>query len=370
MPIKIFHTADLHIGMKFNSYPEPVKSQLQQARLEVLPKMLSIANKENCHLFVVAGDLFHNIKGINKKTIVQTAQYLEEFQGECVLVLPGNHDYDNDRIDLWDTFQKNVGDKTIFLNQEAPVSLTDYGLEVTVYPAPCHSKHSDTNNIGWIGEQEVDPQHLNIGIAHGSLQGVSPDIDSSYFYMTLQELENLPLDLWLLGHTHVVYPAHESVKDWKIFNPGTPEPDGLDCRHNGHAWLINVDDHKRITADLVSTGTYHFLDEHYPITNADDLDRLQTALLKEGPETTIARIHLSGRVSGDTYSYRQEIYQALEQSLAHLIIDDFNLGIKITPEKISQEFTEGSFPQQLLKALADDEDAMQMAYELILGVKK
>jgi hypothetical protein len=38
------------------------------------------------------------------------------------------------------------------------------------------------------------------------------------------------------------------------------------------------------------------------------LDRLQASLLKEGPETTIARIHLSGRVSGDTYSYRQEIY--------------------------------------------------------------
>jgi len=39
-------------------------------------------------------------------------------------------------------------------------------------------------------------------------------------------------------------------------------------------------------------------------------------------------------------------------------------------EKINQEFTEGSFPQQLLKALADDEDAMQMAYELIMGVRK
>ena len=184
--------------------------------------------------------------------------------------LPGNHDYDNDRIDLWETFQKNAGDKTIFLNQEAPVSLTDYGW-MPPFTRPPAIPNTATPTISADRGTRSGPQHLNIGIAHGSLQGVSPDIDSSYFYMTLQELENLPLDLWLLGHTHLVYPAHESVKDWKIFNPGTPEPDGLDCRHNGHAWLINVDDHKRITADLVSTGTYHFLDEHYPITDADDL---------------------------------------------------------------------------------------------------
>lgn len=370
MPIKIFHTADLHIGMKFNNYPELIKSKLQEARLEVLPKMLSIANEENCNLFVVAGDLFHNIKGINKKTIVQTAQYMEEFQGECVLILPGNHDYNNDKIDFWDTFKNSIGDKTIFLDREAPVSLTDYGLDVTIYPAPCHSKHSDTNNIGWIGEQEVAPGHINIGIAHGSLQGISPDIESSYFFMTSQELENLPMDLWLLGHTHVVYPVYEAIKDWKIFNPGTPEPDGLDCRHNGHAWLINVDDNKRITANMVSTGCYRFLDESYTIADSDDLDRLKTILLKEKPENTIARIHLAGRVSEDTYSYCKEVCKTMEQTLAYLIIDDFNLGIKITPEKINQEFTEGSFPQQLLKALADDEDAMQMAYELIMGVRK
>ncbi|MGI6453670.1 MAG: metallophosphoesterase [Syntrophomonadaceae bacterium] len=84
MPIKIFHTADLHIGMKFNNYQEPIRTKLQQVRLEVLKKMLLKANEENCNLFVVAGDLFHNIKGINKKTIVQTAEYMEEFQGEGV----------------------------------------------------------------------------------------------------------------------------------------------------------------------------------------------------------------------------------------------------------------------------------------------
>lgn len=370
MPIKIFHTADLHIGMKFNSYPDYIRGKLQQARSEVLARMVQMANEENCSLFVIAGDLFHNIKGIDKKTIAHAALELEAFQGACVLVLPGNHDYDNEMIDFWQVFKQNAGEQIIFLNREEPVSLTDYGLNVTLYPAPCHSKHSDTSNVGWIEAAAVDPRHINIGLAHGSLQGISPDLDVSYYYMTSQELEGLPMDIWLLGHTHVVYPAKKSVKDWRIFNPGTPEPDGLDCRHHGHAWLITVDEQKGICAEQVETGIYRFVDETYTISVAEDLERLQGDLLRERPDKTIARIHLEGQVSEDVFNYRQEIIKKLEQEMAHVIFDDFNLGIKITPEKIEREFTAGSFPRQFLQALSADEDAMQIAYELIMGVKK
>ena len=68
--------------------------------------MVLKANEENCNLFVVAGDLFTHIKGIRKKTIVQTAEYLRSFRENVFLVLPGNHDYENDMIDLWKTFRR------------------------------------------------------------------------------------------------------------------------------------------------------------------------------------------------------------------------------------------------------------------------
>lgn len=370
MSIKIFHTADLHIGMKFNGYPDSIKSKLQQSRSDVLPKMVQLANEENCNLFVIAGDLFHSINGIDKKTIAQAAQALEAFQGECVLVMPGNHDYDNDMIDLWKSFNKNASEKVLYLNQEIPVSLADYGLNITVYPAPCHSKHCDSNNIGWIMDQDIDPQQINIGIAHGSLEGISPDMDLSYFYMSMRELERLPMDVWLLGHTHVAYPLHQSIKEWRIFNPGTPEPDGLDCSHSGNAWIITVDEQKKVSAERVKTGIYRFLDQELAITGSDDLDQLESYLLGNHPGTTIARIHLNGRVKADTFNYRQDILRKIEQELAYLIMDDSNLGIKITTDKINQEFTGGSFPQQFLSALSDDEEALQMAYELIMGVRK
>lgn len=368
--IRIFHTADLHIGMKFNSYPEAIRQSLQEARVDVVTNMVEMANKENCNIFVVAGDLFDRINGIDKKTIAKTVSALNEFQGECVLVLPGNHDYDNGMVELWTNFNKEAMDKIIFIKDERPYSLEEYGLKANIYPAPCHSKHSDVNNLGWIKDEVIDGEYINIGVGHGAIEGLSPDLDSTYFNMTMDELEGTSLDLWLLGHTHISYPIKENVVDERIYNPGTPEPDGLDCKHEGSAWMIDIDPSKKVRANRVTTGSFRFLDREYEIKDKDDLDGIVEDILKGNPEAIIARIKLSGRVDEHVFQYRQEIYQAIDKSIAYLIIDDSHLGIKITTEKIHKEFSDGSFPQELLLDLADDEDTLQLAYELIMEVKE
>lgn len=370
MSIKLFHTADIHIGMKFNSYPDKIKNYLQQSRIDVLKNMVQIANENNCNMFVVAGDLFHNITGIDKKTIVQVLTALSSFHGECVIVMPGNHDYDNDMIELWKTFNKELDDKIIFINKEIPTSLADYGINAIVYPAPCHSKHSQSNNIGWINEQNLDVEQINIGIAHGSLEGISPDMDLSYFYMTKKELEEIPVDVWLLGHTHVSYPNQNSIRDFKIFNPGTPEPDGLDCKNKGSAWIITVDEKKKVCAEKVTTGIYQFIDKEFEINDCEDLEKISSDLLKDDPSAKIARIHLKGRVDEETFNYRQQVIKNIEKNILYLMVDDSDLGIKITKDKINKEFSDGSFPQQFLSSLADDEDALQIAYELMMEVRK
>src|SRR5665648_758809 len=357
MALKIFHTADLHIGMKFNNYPEPVRSQLKQARADVLGKIVSIANKQECNIFVVAGDLFDSINGNAKKTIGEVVTALKGFHGECVLVLPGNHDYDNNMVELWKNFQEISQDihNIVFINQERPYSLADYDLNAVVYPAPCHSKHSDTNNIGWIKdansdiyndkfkEKDTDKNQIRIGIAHGALEGISPDLDSSYYNMSLAELTSAPVDVWLLGHTHITYPDKKKVTGWKVFNPGTPEPDGLDCKHTGNAWIITIGDtkavdsgikalnhetkaldsetkalnndtkvlntdtkavnlvtktlnsvakalnsdtkpssgdHKEVSGELITTGSYRFKDQRHTVRNKADFEKIMGDLLK------------------------------------------------------------------------------------------
>lgn len=55
MVLKIFHTAGLHLGMRFAGYPE-VQDKIINARYETLESMVEVANKEKCDFFIIFGD--------------------------------------------------------------------------------------------------------------------------------------------------------------------------------------------------------------------------------------------------------------------------------------------------------------------------
>ncbi|WP_409228648.1 metallophosphoesterase family protein [Gudongella sp. SC589] len=369
MGIKIFHTGDIHIGMTFNSYPEGIRELLKSARIDVIERMVKQANREGCDLFVIAGDLFDKIKGIDKRTQAAVAGHLSKFEGACVVILPGNHDYHTEMVDLWSSFLSYTDDRLILLQEEKPYDLREYGLGAVIYPAGCHSKHSKENNLGWLKEMDMDKEVISIGVGHGALSGISPDLDNQYFNMALDELDRIPVNVWLMGHTHITYPEKDSLQNWKVYNPGTPEPDGLDCKHNGNAWIVNVDDSGEIDAKRVDTGKYSFMDVVFNINQLEDYSRIKNHF-KEGTENTIARISLSGTLDEEAYRYRLKLKEELEERLLHLILEDSELKIRINSDKIHKEFTKGSFPEQLLLSLQEDEEALQLAYEIISEVRK
>ena len=372
MALKILHTGDVHIGMKFNGYPEFIRGELVEARFKVLVNLIQTANEEECRLFVIAGDLFDKTT-IAKKDVVRVISILENFAGDCVLVMPGNHDYDNGMVELWHLFAERLSDKIVVLNENKVYQLAQtHDLDVAVYPAPCNKKTSKTNNLGWINAlPELPEAGLHIGIAHGALDGLSPDLKQDYFYMQVSELEHLPVDLWLLGHTHIPYPNLELVKGHKIFNAGTPEPDGMDCSHAGHAWLLEIDEQKNIQAQRLATGYYRFIDTEESITDWDDMKRLQQKYIIATAPQTLLRLNIKGRVEREMFNQKQALYQELEKNLAYATFDDSGLGLKITAEVIDQEFTAGSLPHQLfMEFIAEnDEEALQVAYELVREVQ-
>lgn len=364
MSLKIFHTGDIHLGMKFNNYADEVKETLAEARFLALENMINKSNELNADLFVVAGDLFNTIQ-VAKKDINRTVKILDKFNGACVLVLPGNHDYDNGMTDLWREFTKIPSEKIIFLNEKKYYFLSNYDLDVVIYPAPCHSKHSSENSLGWIKEEGLaETGKYHIGIGHGALEGLSPDIEGNYYYMGINELNSLPTDLWLLGHTHVMYPFKDKIIDNKIFNAGTPEPDGLDYKDEGAAWFITINDEK-IVGEKVLTGGYRFFDQVFELNLDEDLDSIESWVLKDDPGKKIIRLSLRGSISNEAYANLNTFYRNLESKLFHLIVDDSDLKVKINKDTIEREFTKGSFPYEFLNGLTHDEDALQIAYDLL-----
>ena len=373
MPFKLLHTADLHIGMTFNnrSYPEDVRKKLVEARFEALDKVVELANKEKCQLLVIAGDLFHR-SNVSTEAVIRTQDILKRFEG-VTAVLPGNHDYYEPYSALWDRFQDKAFDELVLLIKQRPYKLHDYGIDTVLYPAPCDSKHSAENRLGWIAELEEKPEgRWHIGIAHGTVRGISPDFDDQYFPMEVSELTASNMDHWCLGHTHVPYPDRHVTGREEFIYSGTPEPDGFDCRHRGSVWITELDDDdNNHCSRLMETGQFRFLEVEKEIRGSSDFEGLRKEFTDEGSKT-LAKLKLFGTLPEQEYNERRAFYKELEGILLYLERDDSELTIEITPEVIDSKYPANSFPHKFLKRLAakNNPDALQAAYRLIEEVRK
>jgi exonuclease SbcD len=364
--MKIFLTSDVHLGMKFAGYPG-VRDRLIEARFEALSRCVAIANEQECDLFVVGGDLFDRIS-VAKGDIRRAANILGDFQGRLVSVLPGNHDYITQRPDgLWAAFQGYADSHVLVMESKEIYPLRSYDLDANLYAAPCQSKRSPENGIGWIRDVEKEKDvAVHIGVAHGSLEGLSPDFNNDYYPMTEAELSACGLDLWLMGHTHIPYPTKLGAKS-RILYPGTPEPDGFDCNHGGTGLIIEIDGAKKIKANFVDTGAYRFYHETSDISSWKDVEAIAGRYSGDSHRNTLLKLKMSGRLAEEDYKKLPTLREELTKKLCYFQLDATEVTIKITPEVIDREFTELSFPYRLLKELAEDEDfeGLQAAYELI-----
>lgn len=379
--LKILASADYHLGMKFAGYPD-VQEELAEARFFTLERLIATANEQGCALFLIAGDLFDRVT-VSARDIKRASALLSRFQGQLVAVLPGNHDfYTGVSSALWSRFSEEAGDRIVLLSKPRIYDLDHYDLNIRLYAGPCDSKHSQSNAISWLEEQNTacEPAQdvLHIGVAHGSIEGISPDAQGLYFPMKRGQLDDAPVDLWIIGHTHRQHPSEDSgIKNGTatpplVLIPGTPEADGFDCRHGGTAWMIDVDEKRQIRIESLSTGTYRFVQEEHNLESADDIQRLEKRLGAEKMERTLLRLKLSGRISAQQLVELRQVLREAEKSMFFAQIDDSLLLERISEQTVEAEFTEGSFPYRLLKNLiaVEDFEALQTAYSLLQEQKR
>jgi DNA repair exonuclease SbcCD nuclease subunit len=379
MNLKILATADLHLGMRFAAYPE-VQEALSAARYQTLENLVARADQEGCGLLVVAGDLFHRLT-LPQREIRRTAEILAGFQGQAVAILPGNHDFlAGPDSPLWRGFrealEKAKADRVLILDRPERMDLESFGLPVALYPAPCASKHGRESNVAWIRGSDPDshPEEaevLRLGIAHGSIEGLSPDSQGEYFPLKRSDLESAGLDLWIVGHTHRRHPEGEAGRSWLLV-PGTPEPDGFDCLHEGGAWLVDVSGRKQVRRRRLTTGRYRFRREQLELDDSRSPAASLEAFRSPEYERTLLRLELRGRLSRERMEELRGALPRLREHLPWVEIDDGALAEKITASVIADEFPAGSFSFRLLNRLrqAEDAEALQAAYDLLLEARR
>ncbi len=370
-PLRIVHTADNHLGLRFTGrhYPERVRKMLVDERFEALERVVAIANQSRAHLLVVAGDLFDSV-GVRGDDIERAATILRRFGGLHLVILPGNHDfYEAGEGKLWGKFRKAFGDREVLLlDRPEPLRLTIEDRAIVLFPGPCTSKTSSENAIGWVAGARKDLNALNIGLAHGCVTGISPDADDQYYTMHEDELRAAGVDFWLLGHTHVRHPRVPRPDGSLFYFPSTHTPDGFDCDHEGFVWLLTIDDAKHVLMESIRTGKVRFLTWSRTLADTADLGRIEEECVALDGPSSLLKLSLRGRLAEEELLLVGEFRTRLEQRLAYCELSADDVALKIDRDYIQRHFSNGSLPSQLLLALSEspaDDQALHLAYDLI-----
>lgn len=372
--LRIFVTGDNHIGLKYASHEQA--SALASSRITAFDSMVKAANDEDCALFVITGDLFEYTYSIAKKDIKTLLDTLSRFHG-TVVVLPGNHDYYDSTVKVWQQFKEAVEthDNIMLLTQYHPYPITVQDEEVVLYPALCTSKHSEPNenNLGWIKETIVENDGAyHVGIAHGAVEGETIDSEGQYFLMKRSELESIPVDAWLIGHTHVPFPRNlteEYTACEKIFNAGTHVQTDVSCNTEGLCFIVEISDDKAVRAKKVISGNLRFYRRHITVI-AGEMESIINRELVDLADNSVVDIILTGAVTIDEYERRTSI---IEKALSRFIegtYNDSSLSKLISKALIDAEFPETSFSAGLLTSLLDNPKEAQLTYELLKTLKE
>ena len=372
--VKIFVTGDNHIGKKYDRYPE-IKEKLIESRFDCLQDMIRKAEEEGCDFFIVTGDLFDNINSVKVGDVKKVVTILSAFNGR-VLVLPGNHDYYTGDDKVWRAFEKalsSMDHNITVLNEFKEYSFDDVcDKDIVIYPAFCQSKHSVENNLGWIKNTEIGEENINIGIAHGALKGITPDMKEEYFLMSEEELNKIPVDVWLIGHTHIAYPGDlDEIREttgYKIFNAGTHEQTDLHNNSEGDCFIVRIkkeEGKSTVYAKKYISGKIRYYDIHVQLRAGVELKEALDKACRECTANSVVRVTVSGTITKSEYEDRKKIYEEILGKFLTYEVNDNELSEEIAIDTIRQEFAETSFAAQFMEQLINDPTELQMAYKML-----
>jgi len=373
MPIRILHTADNHIGISFNQYPDAVRECLVAERFQALERMVADANKRDAHFFVVVGDLFDKLT-VSATDIKRTVEVLKRFEGEAVLVLAGNHDFcEGPDSKLWKTFRKAAeGTNVLALTAQGTKDFTLDEGAVRFYACPCPSKYGAEPVTGWVTAEPKDEGVLHIGLAHGNVEGLGLDADQRYFNMREPDLRAAGLHTWLLGHIHVPSPAPGTTGRPTYFMPGIHTPDSVKCSHPGHAWWLEMQANGSIRHEQLSTGAIRFVRITAALTHTNDLEALRQQCAPLDAKNTVLDLKLRGQLKEQDLLALNTLVDDLHKRFLHVEREQ-DIAQVLEAAAIAQRFPEGTLPHTLLTELLTDEDHpgdADLALQLIEDLKK
>lgn len=320
--LKILHTADWHLGMRFQAFDDADQLRLTRARLTAVDRLLDLAEHYTVDAVLCAGDLFdepnpdeewwHGVLAALKK---------RRWTNRHVFLLPGNHDpitsksvYGTDHpfrrgLPAW-AHVVDRDDYTFALNDDA-----------VLHAAPCRSQAGDKDLALSLPDREPGDTRIRVGLVHGS----TFDMENcqTNFPIARDAAERRGLDYLAIGDTHSFREVPPGAKAPTVY-PSAPEQTNFGEQDAGHVAVVFFPRRRgRPIIRKERVGQWRWRDE-----SITDLDSLRALAASDDLSQTVLRLHLAMRVSLAEFDEVQALKRQLKgTSAAHgrvgvLSIDD------------------------------------------------
>ena len=244
--VKFIHTADLHLGLKFNNVSFHSDKAVERRRelWTSFERIVQYCIDEKIDFLLIAGDLFEEAY-FTIGDISRVRDNFKNAENVNIIISAGNHDYKGKKS-LYDRIEwtENV---TIF-NDDGIQKKHFPKLNTCIYGYSWDSMEIDHHELFKGLNDKLDENKNNILLLHGDVAN-----KSNYLPLNLNILKNLKMDYIALGHIH----KPEKLYD-NIAYCGSPEP--LDFGEIGTRGIIKGEiKEKQLDFKLIpfSKRTFH-----------------------------------------------------------------------------------------------------------------
>jgi len=303
--LKVLHTADWHLGKKFVNFADADRPKLTRARLDVIDRILNVAEHNSVDVVLCAGDLFDE-PSPEEMWWAGLAEKLarRKWTGRPVVLLPGNHD------PLTDTsvYHPSHRFRSLLPEWVHVVDRDDFELPLSdsavLVSRPCRRQSGQNDNALLLPERMPGDERIRIGMVHGSTFDMPGH--QTNFPIDKDAAVRRGLDYLAIGDTHA----------WKEYPPPTaptvypsaPEQTTFGETDTGNVALVFFQKHGRrplIRKERVAQWTWR-------VETVRDIESLRALMTDGSLRQVVLRLRVEFHATPAEYDEAERILADLQ----------------------------------------------------------
>ncbi|MBA3541649.1 MAG: DNA repair exonuclease [Deltaproteobacteria bacterium] len=243
MALKFLHTADWHLGKRFQSFDEADRLRLSRARLDVLDNILKTADHNNADAILCAGDLFDE-PGPGREWWEPVAEKLRRTRPRPIFLLPGNHD----PLQPGSVYEDKHPFRAALPSWVHVIDRDDFSYALNdvavLHARPCRSRAGQEDPALALPDRVAGDDKIRIGLVHGSTFD-AVDCQTN-FPIAKDAAARRGFDYLAIGDTHSFRNVPPDARPPVVY-PGAPEATSFGEPGAGNVVAVFVSRARRVT---------------------------------------------------------------------------------------------------------------------------